>query len=383
MTAASTAVSRPGPGLTPLGKVLLVVLVVLAAGGIVPAVVFAGGLLLIAADAVVACVMFRPGAMTGSVPRVADLGQPSLVTLVHPGLHEDVRLTIDHDALHARGVPSGVDRTTMFIAAPRRGVYPALSVRGVLVGPLGLGCALRRWLVPLAEGHAVVPRPASAPGVDVRSRPRTEWPELDEGADAGSRLREYRPGDPMRSVHWAASARHGELLVRSGGEARRVVRMAVDPGRSDRHAEAVVSAAMAVGLEVLSRGDELHVTLPASPIHFAGHGSTAQPSGAASARGAGRSGVPRAYQSPSLGQELNARLGSATVREPDDLAWMLAIAVCSTTFARDGRALDWPGSLGDGHYDVIVRAVPPMMPDRRTRRSRMSQSAVAIESGQT
>ena len=26
--------------------------------------------------------------------------------------------------------------------------------------------------------------------------------------------REYRHGDPMRRVHWAATARHGELMVR-------------------------------------------------------------------------------------------------------------------------------------------------------------------------
>ncbi|WAP51190.1 DUF58 domain-containing protein [Arthrobacter sp. ATA002] len=41
------------------------------------------------------------------------------------------------------------------------------------------------------------------------SSPRRGSPSEDDVS-----TREYRPGDPMRRVHWAATARHGELMVR-------------------------------------------------------------------------------------------------------------------------------------------------------------------------
>jgi uncharacterized protein (DUF58 family) len=348
MSPVQSVVSRPGPALTPLGKISILILVAAAVVGVVPPVAFAGGIVLVLADAMIACALFRPVEMGATVPPFAVEGQPVPVELRHSGLHEDVRLTIDNDALNSLGSAQGGGRTSMFIAAPHRGRFLALSVRGVLVGPLGLGCALRRWAVPLPSGHNVVPRSADAPGVDVEARPRAELAESDDGVDVGSRLRDHRAGDPLRTVHWAASARHGVLLVRTGAEVCRTVRMAVDPGRSEQYADAVVSVAMAMGSEVLARGDELHLTFPVASHHLAEQAEAGAP--AAPAAG------PHAYLSPPLRGGSSHQLVSATVTDLQGLGATLALAEPAGDFSVDGA--HWPGTLDDGHFDLIVRARP-------------------------
>jgi uncharacterized protein (DUF58 family) len=68
---------------------------------------------------------------------------------------------------------------------------------------------------PDAEVALVLPRFASLAG-----RPQTRELEASVAAPragAGTELfgvREYRPGDSLRRIHWRSSARHGELVVR-------------------------------------------------------------------------------------------------------------------------------------------------------------------------
>ncbi len=83
--------------------------------------------------------------------------------------------------------------------------------------PLGLSCARRRIALP--EQQLVV-YPAAVPLrsllVEDGTEPQSKLVLSNRrgGHDEFFGLRPYRPGDPLRSVHWRASARLGELLSR-------------------------------------------------------------------------------------------------------------------------------------------------------------------------
>lgn len=88
-------------------------------------------------------------------------------------------------------------------------------------------------------------------------------PELPEPLAAGRdrtrgedyELREYRPGDPIRDIHWKLSSKRGELVVRERqGESRPLVVLEVErfgePPRLDR----VLGRLHGLSLELLERG---------------------------------------------------------------------------------------------------------------------------------
>lgn len=120
------------------------------------------------------------------------------------------------------------DREVRFATGvvPRRGWRRVKLVRHLARGPvgatswlvgssdaLGLFRGRRRWAD--REVALVLPRFTSL-------RDREEVSELEASAAApragsGSELfgvREFRPGDPLRRIHWRSSARRGELVVR-------------------------------------------------------------------------------------------------------------------------------------------------------------------------
>lgn len=98
-----------------------------------------------------------------------------------------------------------------------RGVHPLATLRVSTTFPLGL---VRKTLLFELPGRITV-RPAIAPLRDeIASRivPAREEasvcrPQVGQGGDFFG-LREYRPGDPIRSVAWRPSARRQTLLVR-------------------------------------------------------------------------------------------------------------------------------------------------------------------------
>jgi uncharacterized protein (DUF58 family) len=138
--------------------------------------------------------------------------------------------------LRVSGQPRGPARLTGFIGSepvsaaagvvPRSGWNRHIALAALRRGPVGarswvvessdpLGLFRSRRLSPDAEIALVLPRFASL------SR-RPEVRELEASlaaprAGSGTELfgvREYRPGDPLRRIHWRSSARHGELVVR-------------------------------------------------------------------------------------------------------------------------------------------------------------------------
>ncbi len=76
-------------------------------------------------------------------------------------------------------------------------------------------------------------------------------------------LREYQPGDDLRKVHWASSARHDELLVRQFQPPRHGrVTLVIDtrpPGDVDEVLDITTSIAASIASSVLSAGDSVRI----------------------------------------------------------------------------------------------------------------------------
>jgi uncharacterized protein (DUF58 family) len=138
--------------------------------------------------------------------------------------------------LDTTGAPRGPARLVGFIGSehiaastglvPRSGWRRQVELHALRRGPVGAhafvvessdlaGMFRSRRPRPDAEVALVLPRFATLAG-----KPKTRELEASVAAPrAGSGtelfgVREYRPGDSLRRIHWRSSARHGELVVR-------------------------------------------------------------------------------------------------------------------------------------------------------------------------
>jgi uncharacterized protein (DUF58 family) len=114
------------------------------------------------------------------------------------------------------------------VVPARRGLFPGPSHHPAIVSdwPFGIATARR----PLAVPRPLVVRPVTTPvrfpsWLVAARRPGRDSSMAATGA-AGDIIgvRDYRPGDPSRSIHWPLTARRGELVVceRPGSAAARV-----------------------------------------------------------------------------------------------------------------------------------------------------------------
>lgn len=151
--------------------------------------------------------------------------------------------------------------------AHRRGDFEGGEALVMSGAPFGLGRSRRR--VPVEGRVTVVPRwvdlrsfpllePSSSPSEVLHERARTRAGEEYHG------VREYRPGDLRRSVHWRTSARAGKLVVREFEE-QFLTRVALIVGGTDSGEppdsafETVVSAAASIGLYALKTGHAIEL----------------------------------------------------------------------------------------------------------------------------
>lgn len=99
------------------------------------------------------------------------------------------------------------------IPATRRGVFSSIELELRSLWPLGLFATRARWIIEAS--HVVQPAPAGAQPLPTgepgwrydRRKGRGEGDEF-----AG--LREFRPGESPRRIHWRAAERTGQLLIK-------------------------------------------------------------------------------------------------------------------------------------------------------------------------
>lgn len=144
------------------------------------------------------------------------------------------------------------------IVPERRGVYDAVAVDVRCGAPFGLVWWRRRYSCRLDRPLEVGPSPADvqvpAPagsgsqGHESRSAPH-------RGDDLVRGTRHYRPGDPIKTIHWTASARHGELMVKElEAAAAPPLTIAADLSVGGDEAEHVASWAAGVVVGALDAG---------------------------------------------------------------------------------------------------------------------------------
>lgn len=166
-----------------------------------------------------------------------------------------------------RLAPNGIADVEILTAATTRGVFSGGEVRLSSGAPFGLSRSRRRLTV--ASETVVVPR-----WVDLASfpliEPSTGSDIMHERLRAGAGedflgVREFRPGDPLRAVHWRSSARAGTLVVREfeqevSSRAALVLAAGTDHGEGPGSSfEMLVSAVASIGVYALATGHPLHL----------------------------------------------------------------------------------------------------------------------------
>lgn len=102
------------------------------------------------------------------------------------------------------------------LRSSRRGLYAIGPVSAEFLDPFGLAKTVHT--LGGTDQLAVAPAPHELPVLPLSGARGTEGtaPSRRRGtpSEDDATTREYRYGDPMRRVHWPATARHGELMVR-------------------------------------------------------------------------------------------------------------------------------------------------------------------------
>ncbi|MCW4459317.1 DUF58 domain-containing protein [Microbacterium sp. MPKO10] len=219
-----------------------------------------------------------PLRMTRTVPAEAQCGEPMEIvcTMKSIGITSTVAGWTDAVPQSFGRSPVGVLPPAHLLrggrAAVRYRVVP--TVRGLheigpfsvtLTDPLGV-CEVVR-AVGSPSTALVLPRVSPLAPSELftaasegrrRDRTRPTAPRADELI-----ARDYRPGDPLRRVHWRATARHGQLMVRQEepqADPDVLVLLDVPPGQT--RIDACVDLAASISLHLGSLGYRITVALP-------------------------------------------------------------------------------------------------------------------------
>lgn len=113
--------------------------------------------------------------------------------------------------LRLSGVSGGATRTFP-MAGEHCGLLTCRLLRARALDFLGLFA----FPVPVPRPAQALVYPAPAPVQDLPELPQVPVPAQRTGAPSMEdyELREYRPGDPLRTIHWKLSSKHHSLVVR-------------------------------------------------------------------------------------------------------------------------------------------------------------------------
>ena len=165
------------------------------------------------------------------------------------------------------------DEVELPVSAPQRGYRGIDRVCVASRAPFGI---FRAWYrVPVGLRSLVYPRPGGSQALPRgNARSRDERGQGGRGRDDFSGLREYRPGDASRHVHWKAATRSEVLPVKQfEGASTEDVMLALADVRG-AHLEAQLSQLTAWVLEAESRGLRYGLDLGGArldPDHGPGH----------------------------------------------------------------------------------------------------------------
>lgn len=158
------------------------------------------------------------GAATRVTVRVRNIGSSSSTPLLW---NDAIPWSQPMEPQELPGIPIGsaaqrVRAVDYDLHPPRRGLYPIgpfvveyEDPFGMVDSVLAVGEADRLVVVP-----EVVELPTGGPTLADGEGTAQLVQRRVTGNDDDLTTREYRPGDALRRVHWRASARHGELMVR-------------------------------------------------------------------------------------------------------------------------------------------------------------------------
>lgn len=175
---------------------------------------------------------FKPGFTVRRLmsPRLARVGEPVSVVLevrgrgpagtrtalteeLPPSFHDNPHFSHPHPV-----VPRGLLSSYQYRALPtQRGVVQVGPLRGLFADPFDV--AFLRRALDGGEQLTVAPAAVELPTIplsDGRGQDGSRsTAELAHASADDAMTREYRPGDPLRRVHWAVTARQGKLMVRA------------------------------------------------------------------------------------------------------------------------------------------------------------------------
>ena len=154
----------------------------------------------------------------------------------------------------------GDSETVTDVTLDRRGVISAIEVQAASAAPFGLVWWRRRMRVTLERAIEVAPRVGSStlspPPSGAFGESQTAGAGI--GGDHVRGVRDYVSGDPLRLVHWPATARRGAIVVKEFEQPKRPrLEVVVDLRGPAAAAERAAEHAMGVLCDALTHGVEV------------------------------------------------------------------------------------------------------------------------------